>query len=237
MNSTFAGDKKVGQSILHNPEQKFIAWAIPKVPSWIQTYHLTLMTIPISLLIIFFSFLAKEDIHWLWGVIIMIASQWLTDSLDGAVGRSRKTGLIRWGYYMDHLLDYFFLAAVMIGYMILLPDQSKWLFFFFFALVAGFMVNSYLAMAASNSFRIAHLGIGPTEIRLVFIAIDALIIIFGKTHLAFSTPYIIPLAFICLIVVIYREQKKIWELDMEIKAETCQNSLTKEVFCAILARP
>jgi len=217
MAETFAGNKKVGTSLLHRPEQKFIAWAVPKVPNRIETYHLTLATIPISLLIILFSFLAKDDIRWLWGAAAMIAMQWLTDSLDGAVGRSRNTGLIRWGYYMDHLLDYFFLAAILIGYMILLPDHSKWLFFFVFALVAGFMVNSYLAMAASNKFRIAYLGIGPTEIRLIFILINVLLAIFGKTYLAFTLPFILPITFIGLIVVIYREQKKIWNMDMEAK--------------------
>lgn len=217
MDNTFAGDKKVGVSLLHKPEQRFIAWAAPRVPAGLETYHLTLMTIPISLLIILFSFLAKEEILWLAGAAFMVAMQWLTDSLDGAVGRLRNTGLIRWGYYMDHLLDYFFLASVMIGYMILMPDQSKWLFFFIFALVTGFMVNSYLAMAASNKFRITHLGIGPTEIRIAFIVIDILLIVFGKTHLAFMAPFALPLAFAGLIYVIYQEQKKIWDLDMDAK--------------------
>jgi hypothetical protein len=105
----------------------------------------------------------------------------------------------------------------MIGYMILMPDTSKWLFFFIFALVTGFMVNSFLAMAASNKFRITHLGIGPTEIRIAFIVIDILLIIFGKTHLAFTVPFLLPLAFVGLVYVIYQEQRKIWQLDMEAK--------------------
>jgi phosphatidylglycerophosphate synthase len=222
MAETFSGNKKVGTSLLHGPEQKFIAWAVLKVPSQIETYHLTLATIPISLLIILFSFLAKEDIRWLLGAAVMIAMQWLTDSLDGAVGRLRNTGLIRWGYYMDHLLDYIFLAAVLIGYMILLPDKSKWIFFFVFALVAGFMVNSFLVMAATNKFRITHLGVGPTEIRLAFIVINVLLVFFGKTHLAFSLPFILLLTFAGLIFIIYREQKIIWEMDMEAKRSNIQ---------------
>ncbi len=217
MQETFAGDKKVGASLLHGPERRFIAWAAPRVPAALETYHLTLATVPICLSIVLFSALAKDDARWLIAVAAMIALQWLTDSLDGTVGRLRNTGLIRWGYYMDHLLDYFFLASIMIGYMILLPDQSKWLFFFVFALVAGFMVNAYLIMAASNRFRIAHLGIGPTEIRLTFIVIDLLIALFGKTHLTFMTPYIIPLAFAGLLIVVYREQKNIWQMDMEAR--------------------
>ncbi len=215
----FAGDRKVGKSLLHHIEQRFIIWAVPKVPLFVQTHHLTLASIPISALIIFFSFLAGNNIQWLWGVSVMIVLQWLTDSLDGAIGRERNTGLIRWGYYMDHLLDYFFLAAVMIGYMILLPDKSKWMFFFVFALFAGFMVNSYLVMAASNKFKITHLGIGPTEIRLLFIFINTLLIVIGKTHLIFALPYVLSFAFLGLVVIIYRESKLIWQMDMEIKKE------------------
>ncbi|MBP6859254.1 MAG: CDP-alcohol phosphatidyltransferase family protein [Candidatus Magasanikbacteria bacterium] len=225
MDAIFSGDKKVGKSLLHNLEQRFIVWAVPKVPASIQTYHLTLATIPISLLIIIFSFFAVKDVFWLWGVSVMIVMQWLTDSLDGAVGRARNTGLIRWGYYMDHLLDYFFLASIMIGYMILLPDKSKWIFFFIFSLVAGFMINSFLVMAATNKFRIAHLGIGPTEIRLVFIVINTLLIFLGKTHLAFSMQFILPFSFLGLVIVIGKEQKKIWEMDMVAKQLNDKNKV------------
>ncbi len=208
----------MGKSLLHPLEQRFIAWAVPKVPKSVETYHLTLATIPICGLLILFSFLAADDIRWLWGMSGMIALQWLTDSLDGTVGRVRKTGLIRWGYYMDHLLDYFFLAALMASYMILLPDGFKWVFFFVFALFAGYMVNSYLVMAATNKFRVVHLGIGPTEIRLVFIVINTLLILFGKTHLVFVLPYVLGAAFLGLIFIIYREQKEIWSMDMARKA-------------------
>ena len=211
----FSGDKKVGRSLLYPLERRFVDWAVAKVPKPIETYHLTLATIPICALLILFSFLAVNDIRWLWGMSAMIALQWLTDSLDGAVGRLRRTGLLRWGYYMDHLLDYFFLAALMVGYMILLPDKSKWVFFFVFALFAGYMVNSYLVMAATNKFRVSHLGIGPTEIRVLFILINTLLVVFGKTHLVFALPYTLGGAFVGLLYIIYKEQKMIWALDLD----------------------
>lgn len=213
----FSGDKKEGKSLLHAFEQRFVTWAVERVPKSVETYHLTLASIPISGLLVLFAFLAGDDIRWLWGMSAMIALQWLTDSLDGAVGRLRNTGLVRWGYYMDHLLDYFFLAALMMGYMILLPDKFKWVFFFVFALFAGFMVNSYLVMGATNRFRVSHLGIGPTEVRLVFIFINTSLIVFGKTHLVFALPYALAAAFFGLLFIIYREQKVIWAMDMEKK--------------------
>ena len=118
---------------------------------------------------------------------------------------------------MDHLLDYFFLAAILIGYMLLLPDQSKWIHFFVLAMCGMFMVNSYLAFAATNQFRISYMGIGPTEIRLVFILINTLIILTGKTHLAFLLPYLLAFGIFGLCVVVYKTQKELWEMDMKVK--------------------
>jgi phosphatidylglycerophosphate synthase len=182
-----------------------------------KSYHLTLMTIPISLAIVGLSFFAKQDIAWLWGISTLIALQWLTDSLDGAIGRANGEGLIRWGYYMDHFLDYIFLCSILIGYSILLPDHFKYLHFFVLALFGGFMVNTYLAFAASNRFRISHLGVGPTEIRAIFILINTLLIFFGQTYLAQTLPYVLPLTVIGLIIVIYRTQRELWKTDMDAK--------------------
>ncbi|MDD2786083.1 MAG: CDP-alcohol phosphatidyltransferase family protein [Patescibacteria group bacterium] len=213
----FAGDKKVGRSILTRWETKIVGWAVPKVPLFIRTYHLTLATIPISLGIVLFSYMARFEINWLWLVSVFIFMQWVTDGLDGAVGRAREEGFIKWGYYMDHFLDYIFLCAILIGYMLLIPDRFKDVHFFVLAIFGAFMVNSYLAFAASNKFRIAYLGIGPTEIRLVFIVINTLIILFGKTYMVVALPYVLVFSFFGLCVVVYRTQKEIWEIDMAIK--------------------
>jgi phosphatidylglycerophosphate synthase len=210
----FDGGKKIGVSILGRMEKRIINWLSPKVPSWIRSHHLTLASIPISILIIVFSFLARENDAYLWGVSAMIAIQWLTDSLDGAVGRLRNEGLVRWGYYMDHFLDYIFLTSILVGYMILLPDHFKYLQFFILAIFGAFMVNSYLALSATGRFRISHLGIGPTEIRLIFILVNTMLFFFGKTYLAGTLPYVLALSFFVLCFVVYRTQKEIWGLDM-----------------------
>lgn len=216
----FAGDKKKGKSLLWDIEQKIIKKIVPKVPQWMQSYHLTLFTIPCSGLIIFFSFLAKYNIHWLWGVSLMIFFQWLTDSLDGALGRYRNTGLIKWGYYMDHFLDYIFLSSILIGYSFILPDNFKYQLFFILMMFGAFMVNAYLSFAATNEFRISYLKIGPTEVRILFIAINTLLIIFGKTYLHQALPFVLVYSFLGLFVVVYRTQKRLWEIDMENKKKS-----------------
>ncbi|MBT3817463.1 MAG: hypothetical protein HOE80_02660 [Candidatus Magasanikbacteria bacterium] len=221
MGEAFAGDKKHGPpSILGPIERKAINWIVPKLPAWMTSVHLVMSTVIWSLIIVFGSLAAEHwNINWLWLVSVMIFMQYVTDSLDGSLGKYRKEGLIKWGYYMDHFLDYVFLCSILIGYGFLLPDNQKYLLLFVLAILTAFMVNSFLAFAATNRFKISYMGIGPTEIRLLFIIINTLIITFGKTYMAWSLPYVLLLSFLGLCIVVYRTQKEICADDMHIKSQ------------------
>ena len=213
----FGGASKLGGSILHPLEKKIVPIVVPHIPKSIETYHLTLTTILWSAMILVFSWLARTNIHWLWGVSVMILFQYITDLLDGAVGRYRDTGLVKWGFYMDHFLDYIFLASLIIGYAFIFPEGYNYSLMFVFMLFAGFMVHSYLGFAASNQFKISYLGIGPTEVRLIFIIINTLLIFLGRTYMAVTLPYILGFAFLGLCVVSFRTQMYLWKIDMDEK--------------------
>jgi len=216
----FAGDKKKGTSLLSSAETKLKNILVPYVPLKVETYHLTYTTILWSALIIVFSYFAISNINWLWGVSLMIFFQYITDLLDGEIGRRRNTGLIKWGFYMDHFLDYIFLCSILIGYTLLLPDKYKILEFFILALFGAFMVNSFLAFAATNEFKISYMGIGPTEVRIVFILVNTFLILFGTTYIAFTAPYILVASLLGLTYTVYKTQKYIWILDMEAKRKS-----------------
>ena len=213
---SFGGDKKVGLSLFGNAEKKLVDRYVAKIPRQLETYHLTLSSIVWSAAIVLFGYLAQDNIHWMWGASLMILLQYITDLFDGAVGRFRNTGLIRWGYYMDHFLDYVFLCSILIGYSFLFNDTFNSLFFIL-AIFGSFMVNSYLSFASTNEFKIAYLRIGPTEIRLLFIIINTLLIIFHKTYLVQFLPPVLVLSLGGLIYTVYDTQKVIWKKDMEIK--------------------
>ncbi|MDO8499374.1 MAG: hypothetical protein Q7S66_01795 [bacterium] len=218
-NAPFAGDKKVGTSLFGPWEQMLVKKYTAKIPKSIETYHLTLSTLLWCALIIIFSYLAQYNIHWMWGTSIMIVFQYITDLFDGAVGRLRDTGLVRWGYYMDHFLDFIFLCSILIGYAFLFNDEYNSQFFIL-AIYGAFMVNSYLSFAATNKFTISYFKIGPTEARLAFIIVNTIIIGFHSLFpLAKLLPIIFWLAFIGLIIVVYRTQKIIWQEDMENKLQ------------------
>lgn len=83
----------------------------------------------------------------------MVFLQWFTDTLDGALGKYRNFGTRRWGFYMDHLFDYFFLAAMVMGYMFVFDVETLPLLFLFFVLAAGFMVSVFYILARLNTLK------------------------------------------------------------------------------------
>jgi phosphatidylglycerophosphate synthase len=176
------------------------------------------MTIPWSVGLIAFGYLAKDNLHWLWLSSLMLVLQWFTDSFDGALGKFRDTGIPKWGYYMDHLLDFVFMCSIFIGYSFLVEGINKLLVYLLIPVFGSFMASSFLSFGATSEFKITYLGTGPTEIRIWFIALNCLIIFFGAGWIAKLLVYILILAIILLCVVVYRTQKYIWEIDMRDKA-------------------
>ena len=214
---TFQGDKKFGRSLLAAPEERFRQWLLPMVPPWLETYHLTATTVLWSILVLLFSFLARHNVHWMWLTSLMIVMQYVTDLLDGAVGRQRDTGLIKWGFYMDHFLDYIFLCSMLVGYGWLFPQHYGLLLLLVLMTFGAFMVNSFLSFAATNQFRIAYLGVGPTEIRIAFIVVNALICFLNPEYVRAALPYVLGFAVFGLFVTVVRTQKELWDADMKEK--------------------
>lgn len=219
----FAGDKKAPMvSPLAKIEKQFILSNVAKFPSWLGSYHLTLMTILWSAGLIGFGYLARTDIHWLWGSSVMLFLQWFTDSFDGALGRHRDAGLVKWGFHMDHFLDFIFMWCVPVGYVFIVSGASVYLIFILAFVYSALMVSSFLDFAATNEFRITYLGFGPTEIRLAFIVLNTVLIACGPRFLDVILPYVVAVLAVGLCLIVYQAQKRIWQIDMEAKQEQGQ---------------
>jgi archaetidylinositol phosphate synthase len=211
----FGGAHKTNTSFLSPLERRLARVVIPRIPRCLETYHLTMLTLLWSVMILVFSFLAARNIRWLWMVSMMIALQWVTDHYDGKVGKYRNTGLVRWGYYMDHLLDYFFLCSILIGYSFILPERSRFQLLLMLALFAAYDFSTFLAFTATDKLKISHVKFGPTEFRLALIIINGLLISFGTRYMISGLKWVNAGAAVGLCLLIYGTQKKIWELDMK----------------------
>src|ERR1044072_8233016 len=215
--SEFAGAQKTNTSFLSPLERRLAPIVIPRIPLWLETHHLTMLTLVWSLGIMFFSFLAARNMRWLWLVSVMIFMQWVTDHYDGKIGKHRNTGLVRWGYYMDHLLDYVFLCSVIIGYAFILPERSRYQILIMLAIFAGYEVSTFLALAATDRLKISYLKLGPPEFRVALIVINALLVQYGTRKMINGLKYVNIGAAIGLALLIYRTHKVIWALDMKQK--------------------
>jgi archaetidylinositol phosphate synthase len=217
---SFQGDKKLPlKSPLAKIERKIIDKFVPVFPTWIEGYHLTLMTIPLSAGVIICGYLARGTLSWLWLSSALLFLQWFTDSFDGALGRYRDTGIPKWGYYMDHLLDYVFMSSIVVGYALLVDGIHRTLFLLMAPVFGLFYVNSYLSFAATHAFKITFLGTGPTELRFFLILLNTALIVFGTGFLTHSLVAILCIACAAICVVVYRTQKYIWSIDMKEKEQ------------------
>jgi archaetidylinositol phosphate synthase len=214
----FPGASKSNTSFLTPFERRLAVRVLPRIPSWLETYHLTMLTLVWSGFILLFSYLAARDLRWLWGVSAMVALQYVTDHYDGKIGKYRGTGLVRWGYYMDHLLDYLFLCSVIIGYAFILPERSRYQILIMLAIFAGYEVSTFLAFAATDRLKISYLKFGPTEFRLALIVINALLVQYGTRTMINGLKDVNIGAAIGLALVVYRTHKVIWALDMKHKS-------------------
>ena len=216
----FAGDKKVGQSILGPAETKFKNAVVPHIPKSIETYHLTMTTVLWSIGMALCGYLCRFNIAWTFGMSAMMVLQYISDLFDGAVGRYRDTGLVKWGFFMDHFLDFIFACSIVAAYAMMSPDEQDlgWYFYGLMACSGGLMVNSFLKFASTNEFEIFFYGIGPTEIRLGYIIINTVIFFFGVKIFKFWVPFLLIANLCTLSYMVWNTHRQLWKIDMDAKA-------------------
>ena len=100
--------------------------------------------------------------------------QWFGDSLDGTLARVRGIERPTYGYYLDHLVDAIATAAIGIG----LGLSPLMLLSIGTLIVVAYLIlsiNVYLESFAFGRFSIGYGYIGPTEIRLILIALNTVV--------------------------------------------------------------
>jgi len=118
---------------------------------------------------------------------------------------------------MDHLLDYFWLCSIIVGYAFILPERSRYEILILLVLISGYEVSTFLAFSATDRFKISYLRLGPTEFRLAVIIINALLVEYGTRKMVNGLKYVNIGAAVGLALMIYRTHKIIRALDMKHK--------------------
>ncbi len=217
--SGFTGDTKHGQSMLHRWERPFIDRNVSRFPHWIMGHHLTMVTLFWSIAVIGFGWLAQDNPLWLFAISFVVFGQWFTDSFDGSLGKHRKQGLIKWGFFMDHFLDMIFAGAIVIAYSLIAPAGMELQFNLLLLATTVMMGLSFLSFAATNKFQIAFLGVGPTEVRIAYIAINTILFFTGTDLFSWAVPLTLACNVIAIAFVAWRTQLHLWHVDAEANVD------------------
>lgn len=219
MNNTSGLSEKNDAWYLKKYEDRWKSYVIPRLPKWIETYHLTWLTMLWSFLVVVSFYIGLDWSTALYFVPILVILQYFTDSLDGALGRYRDTGLVRWGFYVDHFLDYVFLFSLIFGYGFLIGFSAQLLILLF--LLSAFMIHSFLCVGVTGKHEISMFGFGPSEGRLCFI-VAHIVLINIDLNLLKQVPMFLNLILgVTLCVILGYSQNKFWTMDMDEKAKRC----------------
>jgi phosphatidylglycerophosphate synthase len=183
VDTTFQSAPRFLQSLTSVPERKALCWLAERTPRWINSDHLTLLGFIAQMLAGLSYALARWNSYALISVVVFIALNWLGDSLDGTLARVRNQQRPRYGFYVDHIIDTFGSAFLMIGLAV--SGYLHWQVAL--AMLIAFLVLSvetYLATYTLNRFCLSHGIFGPTEIRILLV-VGTLRLMFAPTvHLA-----------------------------------------------------
>ena len=157
--------------LLARHEKRVLTAIARRLPRWILPDDLTRLGVAAAVAICAAYQLSNDGRAWLWVASALLVVHWLGDSLDGTLARVRGIERPRYGYYLDHLVDALSTACIGIGlglspFMLLSTGAL--------IVVAYLMlsINVYLESYALGRFSIGYGRIGPTEVRLVLIALN-----------------------------------------------------------------
>jgi archaetidylinositol phosphate synthase len=111
----------------------------------------------------------------------MLVVNWLGDSLDGTLARFRNTQRPKYGYYLDHVVDAFSTAVIGLG-IGLSPYVDLAIALGLVVLYLALSINVYLESSVFGVFKISYGRIGPTEVRLLLILLNTLLLFVPGPH-------------------------------------------------------
>ena len=192
---TIAQDRE-RTNILRNGEQKLIAYLVQRVPKWINSDGLTAIGFFGNLFVgICFVLAAYVNDVFLLVSLLGFLVNWYGDSLDGRLAYYRNTPRKWYGFSLDVTVDWVGLSIIGLGYFIYADLQWKWLGYVFVVLYGWEMITAQLRYNVTGKYSIDSGIFGPTELRVVLMAIISAEYFFNG-----SIYYSVSLA--CLILVV-----------------------------------
>ena len=178
MTPTPAPINRIQQNVLAVAERRLLTWICARLPIWVTPDLLTGLGVAGGGVIFAGYALSDRSPGWLWLAIVGFVLQWFGDSLDGSLARFRKIERPSFGYFIDHSCDG--AATLLIVAGIGLSPYVR-LDVALFALVGYLLlaIHAFLSVKVTGEMKLSYLNAGPTELRLMLIALTVAMMVFG----------------------------------------------------------
>src|SRR5436190_260097 len=171
--------KRIQQNVLAVQERRLLNWLCPRLPAWVTPDQLTLLALA-GAVVIFAGYAASSsNPNWLWASVGGYFVHWFGDSLDGSLARFRAIERPRYGYFVDHSADalgtMFIVGGIGVSPYVRL-DVSL------IALAGYYLmsIHAFLSAKVVDELRLSYVAAGPTELRLILIALTLSMYFFGQ---------------------------------------------------------
>jgi phosphatidylglycerophosphate synthase len=215
---------RVNDILLGPLERPALRWLAAHMPMWITPDVCTALGIVGALWIMISYGLTALHPAFLWVASFGFVINWFGDSLDGTLARHRHIERPKYGFFLDHTVDAVTEVMIFLG-MGMTPHISYVMASL--ALIAYLLLSVlvYVRTAVVGEFKISYGRLGPTEVRVLAIMLNAYMFFGGvqKMSLALApgsviafSPYdlivgvIAALLFSFFIVTVIKEIPPLW---------------------------
>lgn len=159
-------------------ERRILTWLCARLPASMTPDRLTAIGM-VGAVIIFAGYVASNlSPAWLLLALAGYVVQWFGDSLDGSLARYRRIERPSYGYFLDHscdgLANLLIVAGIGLSPFVIMDVAML-------ALAGYFLmsIHTFLSARVVGELRLSYMAAGPTELRLVLMAITVAMMIVG----------------------------------------------------------
>ena len=169
---------RIQQNILARQERRLLDWLCARMPAWVTPDQLTTLGFAGAVMVAAGYMLSWVDGEWLGLSLAGYVVNWFGDSLDGSLARWRGIERPKYGYFVDHSVDGLatFLMVGAIGLSPYVRFDVALIGVVAYLLLA---IHTFLAAKVMGEFRLSYLSGGPTELRLMLMAMTVAMPIVG----------------------------------------------------------